>query len=900
MLAHVVHLLNELWNAGVVPPGWLHHRLVLLYKGKCTDPHCLSNYRGLGIDTLLLKALSLIMLERLELFMKQTKGLSPAQGGFQRLRGCPEQILTLSEVVRHAITAENRPVHAAFIDVAGAYDGVVHPILWMKCAQKGIGGRFLAMLQAIYAGASAVIDILGDLSKPIAIECGILQGNPLSPILFNVYIDDAIRALENLGRGVDGPLGLPLPLVRSHGDAMPRNAPLTQDDHLPSLWFADDGALLEFSPARLQRLLDELTRQLDELGLVLNVSKCKWLVVAPARLRGHDGLSANRRQQLLPADYLRLQERARLEPLLVNGQPIEMVDRFEYLGAMVSWRWNWEAAWRAATRRAVAELHYMRRGGLQNWGVPVSALLDFVRGKVAAHFNYIAAVTGAGGTKSSAPWRATEDVLTAALRTATSQPRANGDALKRETGTWDQQTRIDKLVLRYWCKIQTMDEDSTTFRALCLSLRTVIADGGARRDLEDHNARIDQLHRQPWMQQVFAAARRFGIDASRPSMEQLVLLQVEDENGEYSTVPHPRPGQPLPSMPAAPRMRFVLPDAAPDALIVGESVWPLPAGTLLSMALRTWGPELHDACFKALEKRGNKRRQELVRAALAADTSASGCAARYSATSLSASFKQPYLYLLNRADVSRMLQVRLGRAPTEEFKRESPRGPLPRIVNRLERCCYNCAPIDGIAGLYPAETLSHVLLRCPAYAESRAAAVQQLCTLAVDPAACAIATAARAQVPSFSGAHAETALFVAFRLCMGVGPAPPPSHYPAPPPRAGAATAPGTPEELAAQAKRAAPDFVYDHTTAVATAAWVAALMREWDDRVRTEYNVVMGLSPGFVLARAMTAYVATVFRLRRCRLQATADFASRTRDAPAPAPAAGAPLLDLVPIPSG
>ena len=76
--------------------------------------------------------------------------------------------------------------------------------------------------------------------------------------------------------------------------------------------------------------------------------------------------------------------------------------------------------------------------------------------------------------------------------------------------------------------------------------------------------------------------------------------------------------------------------------------------------------------------------------------------------------------------------------------------------------------------------------------------------------------------------------------------------------------------------------------------------MREWDDRVRKEYNVVMGLSPGFVLARAMTAYVATVFGLRRCLLQATADFASRTRDAPVPAPAAGAPLLDLVPSPPG
>jgi hypothetical protein len=308
------------------------------------------------------------------------------------------------------------------------------------------------------------------------------------------------------------------------------------------------------------------------------------------------------------------------------------------------------------------------------------------------------------------------------------------------------------------------------------------------------------------------------------------------------------------------------------------------------MALRTWGPELHDACFKALERLGNKRRQQLVRDALAADVGASGCAARYSATALPASFKQPYLYLLNQADVSRMLQVRLGRAPTEEFKREAPRGPLPRIVNRLERCCYNCVPIDGVAGVYPAETLTHVLHRCPAYAGPRAAAVQQLRDLAVDPAACDISAAAHVKVPSFSGEHVDTALFVAFRLCVGVSAAPPPPHYPAPPPRAGAAAAPGTSEELAALAKRAAPDFAYHHPTAVETAAWVAALMREWDDRVRTEYNVVMGLSPGFVLARAMTAYVATVFRRRRRCLQATTDFASRSRDASAPVPAAGAP----------
>ncbi len=136
-------------------------------------------------------------------------------------------------------------------------------------------------------------------------------------------------------------------------------------------------------------------------------------------------------------------------------------------------------------------------------------------------------------------------------------------------------------------------------------------------------------------------------------------MQAEDEDGEYVTVPRPRFCQPPPILSAAPRLRLVLPVAAADALVVGESMWPLPPGTLSSMALRTWGPELHDACFKALEKLGNKRRQQLVRDALAADVGASGCAARYSATALPASFKQSYLYFINQADVSRMLQVRL-------------------------------------------------------------------------------------------------------------------------------------------------------------------------------------------------------------------------------------------------
>ena len=58
----------------------------------------------------------------------------------------------------------------------------------------------MAALQAIYRSASAAIDVAGDLLGPVPIRRGVLQGNPLSPALFNIYLDGAIRRLEELGQ----------------------------------------------------------------------------------------------------------------------------------------------------------------------------------------------------------------------------------------------------------------------------------------------------------------------------------------------------------------------------------------------------------------------------------------------------------------------------------------------------------------------------------------------------------------------------------------------------------------------------------------------------------------------------------------------------------------------------
>jgi hypothetical protein len=271
----------------------------LHYKGKGSDPYCADNYRGLGIGAALEKILSLIMMKRLEVFLQSTRSLHLSQGGFLPLRGPPEQVFTLSEAVRAELKrggASAVPVHLCFIDIERAYDSVQHVKLWASCAKLGIGGRFLSTLQAMYAGKRAILDVDGELLDPQDIQCGVLQGNPLSPLLFNIYINDVLRDLDVFASALgsapnelrpDLPHvdvgGIPLPFFDADGKLIP--PPPGMVDRLLSLFFADDGVLIARSRLAMQSMLDHLAQLLEKVGLSLNAKKTKVMVVPPLSLR---------------------------------------------------------------------------------------------------------------------------------------------------------------------------------------------------------------------------------------------------------------------------------------------------------------------------------------------------------------------------------------------------------------------------------------------------------------------------------------------------------------------------------------------------------------------------------------------------------------------------------------
>lgn len=316
-------------------------------------------------------------------------------------------------------------------------------------------------------------------------------------------------------------------------------------------------------------------------------------------------------------------------------------------------------------------------------------------------------------------------------------------------------------------------------------------------------------------------------------------------------------------------LRLAVPGLPAVDYVADANCWPVPPGMDPADVFCCWSPVLKLACYAALERRGNACRQLMARGFLTDQVQQNTSLRRWAST-ISASFQQPYWRLPDVGAARRLLRLRLDRMGVEDRVRSRPhlaRNPLPRIDDPCERACYLCPCIDGVDGVYWPETLEHVLLtcRCPRLVELRSRVRTGLKAIAVDPAAVELAANAGVAVPQFD---ADTELLTALRLCVGIGPSPLVVGDPV-------ASAPPL-------LKRAGPQFRYDGAAARLTAEWISTLMTDWGDIHRNPCRRGLTTAPGARLASLVAEHAVSVFKARRFELRSVAGFADRLRDPPA------------------
>ena len=97
----------------------------------------------------------------------------------------------------------NLDTYTCFVDFKKAFDSLPRELLWRKLASIGIRGELLKSLKALYTNLYSSIKVNGRLSPAFKVGCGVKQGCTLSPILFNIFINDLIEYLNEAVKRIE-------------------------------------------------------------------------------------------------------------------------------------------------------------------------------------------------------------------------------------------------------------------------------------------------------------------------------------------------------------------------------------------------------------------------------------------------------------------------------------------------------------------------------------------------------------------------------------------------------------------------------------------------------------------------------------------------------------------------
>ena len=282
-LARQIHMLcNKSWQEGTIPDEW--GKSILVPIPKKGDLSSCANYRTISLINHTGKVLLVVLLNRLKSHLDPY--LSEEQAGFRKDRSTIHQILTLRLIAEKA-KRQGKKVYNCFIDFQKAFDMIKHKIIWAVLKSYGVQSKMIILLKKIYEKSQSAVRIGSDYGEWFQTDVGTRQGDPLSPLLFIAYLERVMDQVRQNTCGINvGGL------------------------QISNLRFADDIDLIDEDASSLQRQLDLIRAAAEQSGLMLNINKTKTMVFGDRSIESR---------------------------IHAAGSMIENVERFEYLGSLLTW-----------------------------------------------------------------------------------------------------------------------------------------------------------------------------------------------------------------------------------------------------------------------------------------------------------------------------------------------------------------------------------------------------------------------------------------------------------------------------------------------------------------------------------------------------------------------------------
>ena len=275
-------IFNEIWEKEQTPTNW-RRGLIFKIPKKGNLKEC-KNWRGITLLPIFSKVLGRIVIDRIKKGIDSK--LRKEQAGYRTNKSTIDQIFILRNIIEQSNEWQSS-LYIHFIDFEKAFDSIHRESLWKIMKSYGIPDKLIAVVKALYENFECAVIDDNTNTEWFPIKTGVKQGCNMSGFLFLLVIDWIMKeTVKNQDNGIRWKF----------------------TSKLDDLDFADDIALLSSTKNHIQTKTDRLVKHSARIGLKANQNKCKVI-----RMNGNNTEKVN-----------------------INGDPVEDVTQFEYLGAFIS------------------------------------------------------------------------------------------------------------------------------------------------------------------------------------------------------------------------------------------------------------------------------------------------------------------------------------------------------------------------------------------------------------------------------------------------------------------------------------------------------------------------------------------------------------------------------------
>ena len=260
--SYLTEIFRIMWQSGEIPDVWKKACTVLVHKkGDQSDP---ANFRPITLECTPLKIFTSCLRDSMFAFLSANGYIEHhIQKGFMpKLSGTYEHTAQMAHIINRA-RIKQRSVVITLLDLKTAFGEVHHNLIPVVLNYHHIPDQIQALIMSLYSNFH--ISILSEQYRTpfIKVDRGVLQGDSLSPLTFNLCFNTFIRYIA---------------------DQKFNQFRFMLNSLNPTHWFqfADDAAVITSLENENQILLHHFSRWCNWAGMKIRVDKCSTFGIKKA------------------------------------------------------------------------------------------------------------------------------------------------------------------------------------------------------------------------------------------------------------------------------------------------------------------------------------------------------------------------------------------------------------------------------------------------------------------------------------------------------------------------------------------------------------------------------------------------------------------------------------------